>query len=93
MQILMLYGNHSRGISDYVASVIDGVLDGQVDAVQLPKLNVHDQRPGRQILQEIVCDGDHDVIHIQYDNHMFETNGCQFEQFRDSDFLVYPLVQ
>ena len=84
----MLYGNHSRGISDYVASVIDGVLDGQVDAVQLPKLNVHDQRPGRQILQEIVCDGDHDVIHIQYDNHMFETNGCQFEQLENVVWLI-----
>lgn len=93
MQVLILYGRHSKGIKDYVTSVVDNVLDGQIDALQLPKLSVHDQQSGRKILQDIVCNTDHDVIHIQYDNHMFDTNGCQFEQLENTVWLINTCQQ
>ena len=93
MQILILYGSHSKGIKDYVTNIVDGVFKGQVDAVQIPKLSVHDQQSGRKILQDITCNTEHDVIHIQYDNHMFETNGCQFEQLENIIWLINTCQQ
>ena len=87
MRILMLYSEHSKGVVDYTNHISEHLLTDQA-TVKLPKLHVHDQTRGRGIMQDIIDRNEHDVLHIQYDNNMFATDRCPFEQLENFVWLV-----
>lgn len=91
MRILMLYSEHSKGVVDYTNHISQYVLPDQT-IFKLPKLHVHDQESGKQVIQDILDCNDHDVLHIQYDNNMFATGHCAFEQLENFVWLVHTSI-
>lgn len=88
MRTLLLYGGHSVGIKDYVDDLQKNVLKPAVDVVKVPKLGVHNQQSGRSILLDIINQHDPDVVHVQYDNHIFETDSCPYEQLENLVWFI-----
>jgi hypothetical protein len=83
----MIHSGNSTGIADYVNEIKEHVLYDQT-IIKLPKLQVYSLEEGREVLQDTLNLYPHDVLHIQYDENMFASEHCKFEQLENVVWLI-----